>query len=200
MLVNVRTPAAVSAVEHGRQPVGLDGARDHGPVDGQVVHAGYAGQVGHGADHLGAHLATGAGAASRPALPDSTARPSRMIVTRSASRSTSLRMWLDSSTVVPLGRPLGDALGEDLLHQRVQPRGRLVEDQQVGGRGERRDQGDLLPVALGVGAALLGRVELEALEHLGAPRVVAGAPRIRSSRSITSPPLRLGHRLTSPGT
>ena len=51
-----------------------------------------------------------------------------MIVTRSASRSTSLRMWLDSSTVVPAASRLGDAVGEDLLHQRVQPRGRLVED------------------------------------------------------------------------
>ena len=95
-----------------------------------------------------------------------------MIVTRSASRSTSLRMWLDSSTVVPAPRTLGDARGEDLLHQRVQAGGRLVEDQQVRRRCERGDQGDLLPVALGVGAALLGRVELEALQHLGPARVV----------------------------
>jgi len=33
--------------------------------------------------------------------PVSTARPSRMIVTRCASRSTSLKMWLESSTVAP---------------------------------------------------------------------------------------------------
>ena len=52
-------------------------------------------------------------------------------MTRSASRSTSLRMWLDSSTVVPAAAPLGDAVGEDLLHQRVQPGGRLVQHQQV---------------------------------------------------------------------
>ena len=87
-----------------------------------------------------------------------------------ASRSTSLRMWLESRTVVPAAVVLGDALVEDLLHQRVQPRGGLVEDQQVGGRGERGDEGDLLAVALGVGTPLLRRVQLEPLEQVVATR------------------------------
>ena len=34
-------------------------------------------------------------------VPDSTVTPSRMIVTRSASFSTSAKMWLDSSTERP---------------------------------------------------------------------------------------------------
>ena len=91
------------------------------------------------------------------------------------------------------GRVLGDALVEDLLHQRVEPRGRLVEDQQLGVGGEGRDQRDLLPVALGVGAALLGRVELEPLEQLVAAGVARVArPRMRSSRSMVSPPGQVG--------
>ena len=123
-------------------------------------------------------------------VPVSTARPSRMIVTRSASCSTSLRMWLDSSTVVPCGLVLGQALVEDLLHERVEAGGGLVQDEQVGRGGERGDQGDLLPVALGVGPALLGRVELEPLEQRrragpgrGGPRASAAAGRSSRLRS-----------------
>ena len=99
-----------------------------------------------------------------------------MIVTRSASRSTSLRMWLDSSTVVPAATRSATHVGEHLLHQRVQPGRRLVEHQQVDVGGERRDQRDLLPVALGVGPALLGRVEVEPLQQLlAAPGAGVGA-------------------------
>ena len=54
-----------------------------------------------------------------------------------------------------------DGAAEDGLHQRVQPGGRLVEQEQLDVGGERGDEGDLLPVALGVGAPLLGRVQLE---------------------------------------
>ena len=67
---------------------------------------------------------------------------------------------------------LGDRLLEDHLHERVEPGGRLVEEQQVDVGDERGDQGDLLPVALGVGARLLRRVEVEAFAQLVAARVV----------------------------
>ena len=68
-----------------------------------------------------------------------------------------------------LGSALADDLLEGLLHQRVQPGGRLVEHQQLDLGGERGDQRDLLPVALGVVARPLGRVEVEALDQLRAP-------------------------------
>jgi hypothetical protein len=61
-----------------------------------------------------------------------------------------------------------DALLERRLHQRIQARGRLVQQEQLGVRRERGDERDLLPVALGVGAGLLARVEVEALQQLGA--------------------------------
>jgi hypothetical protein len=57
----------------------------------------------------------------------------------------------------------GDAVAEGGFHQRVQAAGGLVEQEELGVAGQRGDQGDLLPVALGVGAGLLGRVELEAV-------------------------------------
>ena len=68
--------------------------------------------------------------------------------------------------------PLGDARGEHLLHQRVEPGGRLVEHQQVDVGGERRDQRDLLPVALGVGPAApwWGRAGSVPAAPRGAPR------------------------------
>ena len=66
-------------------------------------------------------------------------RPARMIVTVSQSFSTSARMWLDSSTAAPRLGDLVDALLKRLLHQRIQARGRLVEDVELGVGGERRD-------------------------------------------------------------
>ena len=76
---------------------------------------------------------------------------------------------------VPVVAEPVDALLEDRLHQRVEPGGRLVEDEQLDVGGERGDERDLLPVALGVGAALLGRVQLEPLDQLGAPLLVEPA-------------------------
>ena len=67
---------------------------------------------------------------------------------------------------------LADALLKHVLHQRVQAAAGLVQEQQPGVRREGRDQGDLLPVALRVGARLLVRVEVEALDQLGAARFV----------------------------
>ena len=97
----------------------------------------------------------------------------------------------------PFGLDLADAVLEHRLHQRVEARRRLVEDQQLGVGRQRRDQADLLAVALRVRAGLLGRVELEALEQLvAAPE--SRSPRSRPNRSMTSPPLSFGHRLISP--
>ncbi len=106
-----------------------------------------------------------------------TVRPRRMMLTRSARASTSPRMWLDSSTVHAVLRAFADALLEGLLHQRVEPGGRLVEDEQLGLGGQRGDEGDLLPVALGVVADPLGRVEVEAFDQLGAAALVESAVR-----------------------
>jgi len=68
-----------------------------------------------------------------------------------------------------LGLHLADAVLEGTLHQRVESGGRLVQEQQFGAGRERRDQSDLLPVALGIGAGLLGRVQLEPLQQLVPP-------------------------------
>ena len=65
-----------------------------------------------------------------------------------------------------------DLASEHRLHERVEARGGLVEDVEVGGRRERGDERDLLPVALRVGAALLRRVELEDLDEVLAARGV----------------------------
>ncbi len=74
---------------------------------------------------------------------------------------------------------LADHVLEDDLHQRVQARGGLVEQQQLGVGGQRGDDGDLLPVALGVGPALLARVQVEPLDQLvpAAPVDAAAQPR-----------------------
>ena len=54
-----------------------------------------------------------------------------MMLTRSQSASASARMWLDSSTVRPVAGLLADAVLEHRLHQRVETRGGLVEEQQL---------------------------------------------------------------------
>ena len=53
------------------------------------------------------------------------------------------------------------ALAKARIHERVQPGGRLVEQQQRHITGQGGNQGNLLAVALGVGPGLLRRVELE---------------------------------------
>ena len=63
---------------------------------------------------------------------------------------------------------LDHALAEDLLHEGVQAGGGLVEDEEVHRLAQGGDKGDLLPVALGVGAHLLARVQVETLNERGA--------------------------------
>ena len=68
-----------------------------------------------------------------------------------------------------------DALAERGLHQRVEPGGRLVEQQQLHIGGERGDERDLLPVPLGVGARPDRRVELEPFDQAGPALLVKPA-------------------------
>ena len=72
-------------------------------------------------------------------------------------------------------RDLVHALAKNLFHQRIQARGRFVEQQQPRVRGERGHQCHLLPVALRVGPGLLARVEVEPLDEFGAPGIVESA-------------------------
>jgi hypothetical protein len=65
------------------------------------------------------------------------------------------------------GGDLADEELELMLQQRVEARGWLVEDQQLGPVGERLDDPDLAPVAGAQLADRPGRVELEAAEQAG---------------------------------
>src|SRR5215204_4039523 len=68
------------------------------------------------------------------------------------------------------------APAEGSLHQGIEARGWLVQQEQLGVGRECRHQGHLLAVSLGVGTGLLARVELEALQKLGATPFVEPAP------------------------
>jgi hypothetical protein len=95
-------------------------------------------------------------------VPDSTARPRRMIVTRSQRASTSASTWLESRTVL-------SRLLEHLLYQGIEAGRGLVQQQQLHIGRQGGDDPDLLLVALGVGTTFLRGVEVEALEQFGAP-------------------------------
>ena len=137
---------------------------------------------------------------SSASVPDSTVRPARMIETRSHRASTSARMWLESRTVLPAALASRMTSWKTASISGSSPDGRLVEQQQLGVGGERGDDGDLLPVALGVGAALLGRVELEALDELGAPRSGPGRRAAGAEQVDGLAAGEVGPQLTSPGT
>jgi ABC-2 type transport system permease protein len=70
---------------------------------------------------------------------------------------------------------LMDALFEDLFHQWIETGRGFVEDQQLGIRGERGDQADLLAVALGVRPRLLRGVQFESVDQFVAFAVVRRA-------------------------
>ena len=95
--------------------------------------------------------------------------------------------------------PLADDLLEGLFHERIQPGGGLVEDEQVGVGGEGGDQGDLLPVALGVVADPLGRVEVEPSMR-AARRASSSPPWVAPRTSRHWPPVSPGQSATSPAT
>ena len=93
-----------------------------------------------------------------------TRRPSRMIATRSQVRSTSSMMCDERKIVRPSAR-LAHEREERLLDERVEARGRLVEDQQVRSVLERHDQADLLLVALRVLLEAPARIEVQPLDE-----------------------------------
>ena len=146
-----RTPAGLQRVQRRVEAGGVDLEGGPGARRPPGRAPPGAGSSPSGTDSRSAVIDVRVRWRSSASVPVSTHRPARMMLTRSHSRSTSARMWLESSTVVPVGSELLDAVAEDLLHQRVQPGRRLVEEQQLHVGRERRDQGDLLPVALGVG-------------------------------------------------
>ena len=123
-----------------------------------------------------------------------------MMLTRSQSRSTSARMWLRQQHGVAALPELVDAVGEDRLHQRVEARGRLVEH--AAARRRRPAPPPGRPSAgcpwSSCGPSWSGRGSNRSTSS--SRRRGSSPPRSRPSRSITSPPVRFGHRLTSPGT
>lgn len=62
---------------------------------------------------------------------------------------------------------LGHEVQEALLEWGIQPGGGLVEDEQIRIVHERRDDADLLPIALGHRADLLGQIEIQQLGEFG---------------------------------
>ncbi len=155
--------------------VGVDVEGDAVTVDLRLVDAGDVGDAGGGAlglrDHRGAGQVPELG--QRAGLHDAAGADDADAVRERLGLRQDVRAEQDGR---PLVLELEDGLLELRLHQRVQSRGRLVEEVELRAAGQRSDQGDLLPVALGVGPCLLGRVELEALDHLGAPALVDPAP------------------------
>jgi len=75
-----------------------------------------------------------------------------------------------------LGLHLADAVLKHRLHQRVESRRRLVQQQELGVRRQGRHQSHLLPVPFRIGARLLRRVQLKTFEELVAPPQVEVAP------------------------
>ena len=75
-------------------------------------------------------------------------RPSRMMPTRSQTRSTSGMTWELRRIAAPRVSLFRDHLVEGLLHQGIETLGGFVQDQEVGIVHERLDQADLLLVAV----------------------------------------------------
>ena len=106
-----------------------------------------------------------------PRVPTSTMRPARMMLMRSHSLSTSDRMWLDSRIVRPWSLS-SRAMSENTASMSGSRPAVGSSSRNTSARRQGCDERDLLPVALGVAAALLGRVEVEALEQRGATVLV----------------------------
>jgi hypothetical protein len=139
VVVHLQAVDARQAIQAGRSPHGVRG--DRGP--GEVA------QFGQG-----------------PALHGPSGPDDADLVTEGLDLSQDVARQQHGPA---LGLDLADAVLKDRFHDGVQARGGFVEDQQLGGRRQGRDQGHLLPVALRVGAGLLSRVEFEPLEQLGSP-------------------------------
>ena len=112
---------------------------------------------------------------SSSTVPWITIRPARRTATRSAARWTSLKTCDERKTVAPGMPGLGDHPQELVLHQRVEPARRFVEDQQVRARRESKQQRDLPPIARRQVARRPIEVDLQALRDRVHPRVVQAA-------------------------
>ncbi len=113
---------------------------------------------------------------SSVSVPVSTIRPFRMMETRSARASTCARMWLDSRTVRPASRASRMHSWKTASMRGSRSRVGWSSSSRSTSPSQRGHQCDLLPVALGVGAALLGGVQVEPLAQLvPAGRVSAAA-------------------------
>ena len=178
---------------------GLDLAAQHVVLHAQVVTPGRSGQAGRLAGELGRDRDARARWRRSARAPLSTTRPPRMIVTRSHTASTSARMWLESSTVRPSSR-------SSAMHSR----------NAASISGSRPDVGSSsssssTSEASAATSATFWRLPLEyerpflvgsrsKRSSRSARRCASSPPRMRPSRSMTSPPVRLGHSATSPGT
>ena len=136
---------------------------------------------------------------SSSSVPVCTVLPARMMLTLSHSASTSARMWLESSTVRPSALHLADAAtgtpppsaDRDPTSAR---RGSAARRRTRARRPARPSAG--CPSSR-CGPAWSGRARTARSARRAAP--ASRSPRSRPNRSIVSPPVSFGHRLTSPG-
>jgi hypothetical protein len=133
----------------------------------QAVHACHVGQAGRARVDVGLHgrarevaqLGERAALHGPPPADDAHAVAQGLDLGQDVARE-------EHRATLPAG--FGHADAEDALHEGVEPRGGLVEQQQLDVGGQGGDEGHLLPVALRVRALLAPGVELEALEEVGA--------------------------------
>ena len=174
-----RLPGDVDDVEPGQRAehvadtLRVDPERDQPAVDAQVVHPASGGEAGEPAGALdpvagGAH---GHRRAGQVAQLGEVARLDAPAVTDDRHGvAQALDLAEDVAAEQHGGAPLVQVLhlvAEGRLHEGVEPGRRLVEEEELGVGRQGRDQGDLLPVARGVGAHLGRQVEPEALDEGG---------------------------------
>ena len=151
--------------------VGVDLAADPGAailtgVQHEIMHARQPVEPGHRAGQLGRDRRAGQvpQPGQRAGLDGAARSDDRHPVAQRLDLGQDVARQQDRAAARPL---ILRALPEHGFHQRVESRRRLVQDQQLGVGGERRHQRHLLPVALGIRARLLRRIEVEALQQLG---------------------------------
>ncbi len=150
--------------EYRHEAVGAHVAGQAGAVDVQIEHVLIGGQTHHrpkrGGHDLGAgqvaKLLEGPGLDHAAAADDRDAIGDRLDLTHDVA---------GQQDGAAFGPDLGHALAVHLRHQGVQAVGGFVEQVQRHIGSEGRDQGDLLLVALGVGADLLTGVQVEPFDE-----------------------------------
>src|SRR6266536_3504821 len=159
-------PERREALQHCVEMVVVDVEPRPGAFHDEVVDAGQLAQPGRRPRQVGrdrgagevAHLREGAGVDRTAGADDADPVAERLDLGEDVAGEQSR---------APVGAFVPDAVAKHRLHQRVQAGCRLVEEEQLHVGCERRDQGDLLAVALRVRPALLRRVEVEALQQFG---------------------------------